>query len=148
MFFGSSTPPEPLGRFSGFLLNWVGIRAREAFAHRLAAHGLRPPHFTTMLVIDGSPGLAQQELVAATDIDPSTMVALIDDLEGAGLAERRPHASDRRKRSVHLTPAGEEKLQAVLGGGDVLEGEAFGALDPGERAELHRLLRKLAGYTD
>lgn len=146
MLFGSSTPPEPLGRFSGFLLNWVGARAREAFVQVLSSRGLRLPHFATMLVIDGAPGLAQQELVAATDIDPSTMVALIDDLERAGLAERRPHASDRRKRSVHLTPAGDETLTALVAEAEVLADEAFGALDPAERRELHRLLRKLAGY--
>ena len=39
-------------------------------------------------------------------IDPSTMVSLIDQLETAGLAERRPHPTDRRARAIAITPKG------------------------------------------
>ncbi len=106
---------------------------------------LRPPQFLAMVVIDSAPGLAQQELVDATHIDPSTMVAMLDGLEHAGLAERRPHPTDRRKRAVHLTPAGRERLTAARSVADRIAHETFGALHPGERTELNRLLRKLAG---
>jgi DNA-binding MarR family transcriptional regulator len=148
MLFGSSTPPEPMGEFTGFLLNWVGARSRAAFARRLEELGLRPQQFASMVVIDVNPGMAQQELVAATNIDPSTMVAMLDGLEAAGLAERRPHASDRRKHALHLTPAGVRALKAARAAGDATLDEVFGVLEPAERAELHRLLRKTAGYPD
>lgn len=148
MIFGSSTPPEPMGRFTGFLLNWVGARTRTAFAEALDGLGLRPPQFLLLTMIDDTPGLAQQDLVSATHIDPSTMVALLDDLEAQGLAERRPHPSDRRKRALHLTGAGTERLHAARRAAGGLTEEVFGALEPGERQELHRLLRKLAGYAD
>jgi DNA-binding MarR family transcriptional regulator len=148
MLIGSGTPPEPMGQFTGFLLNWVAAQTRGAFAETLEELGLRPPHFATLVMIDASPGLAQQDLVAAIHIDPSTMVALVDDLERAGLAERRPHPSDRRKRALHLTPAGERTLTAAREAAGELTHELFGALDPDERTELHRLLRKLAGYAE
>ena len=38
-------------------------------------------------------------------IDPSAMVTLIDELEGAGLAERRRRPGDRRAWEVSITPA-------------------------------------------
>jgi len=72
------------------------------------------------------------------------MVALLDELEARGLAERRPHPEDRRKRSIYLTSKGAATVEDLR-----LEarrsGEAFfGRLSAEERATLHRLLRKLA----
>ena len=44
-------------------------------------------------------------------IDPSTIVTLVDELESAGLAKRRPHPKDRRAREVTLTPKGRRQLE-------------------------------------
>ncbi|HEX6388481.1 MAG TPA: MarR family winged helix-turn-helix transcriptional regulator [Solirubrobacteraceae bacterium] len=146
MLFGSSTPPEPMGDYTGFLLNWVGARSRESFAIAMEEMGLRPQQFAAMVVIDANPGMAQQDLVEATNIDPSTMVAMLDALEQSGLAERRPHPTDRRKRALHLTAKGERKLADARAAAKRVGGQTFGALEPAELAELHRLLRKLAGF--
>lgn len=148
MLFGSATPPDAMGDFTGFLLNWVAARSRAAFAERLGAHGLRPQGFAAMVMIGAHPGLAQQELVAATDIDASTMVAMLDALEAAGLAQRRPHASDRRKHALHLTEKGERTLAEARATAAGMREEVFGALTDTEFAELRRLLRKTAGYPD
>lgn len=145
MLFDGHTPPAAMGDFTGFLLNWVAARSRGAFAAALVEHDLRPPQFAAMVVIEAAPGIAQQDLVAATSIDPSTMVALLDQLEAAGLAERRPHPDDRRKRAVHLTTAGKRRLRAARKTASRLADEVLGALDEDERREFHRLLRKLAG---
>lgn len=148
MLFGQSTPPEPMGEFTGFLLNWVGARSRVALTRAMEQLGLKLAHFATLVMIDATPGMAQQDLVAAIHIDPSTMVALLDELEDRGLAERRPHPSDRRKRALHLTPTGERTLQAARQAVSAHADDAYGALEPAELAELHRVLRKLAGYAD
>lgn len=146
MLFGSSTPPEPMGEYTGFLLNWVGARSRERFAAALDDLGLRPQQFAAMVVIDANPGMAQQDLVEATNIDPSTMVAMLDALEQTELAERRPHPTDRRKRALHLTAKGKRKLSDAREAAAQTGKETFGALDAEEFRELHRLLRKLAGF--
>ena len=93
-------PPEPLASAPGFLLSWNGQRMAHRFAAALEPLGLRPPHFGVMTLIESHPGSAQQELVTRSLIDASSMVAVIDELEELGLAERRPHPSDRRKRAV------------------------------------------------
>lgn len=148
MLFGGATPPEPMGHLTGFLLNVVAARSREAFADGLADLGLRPPQFALLTMIEASPGLAQQDLVAATGIDPSSMVAMLDALEHAGLAERRPHPEDRRKRALHLTEAGAARLAEAREVVAAIRPSVFGALDDVEFAELHRLVRKLTGYAD
>src|SRR4051794_37752537 len=96
---GDSKPPDALGDDTGFLMNWCGLRSRTAFAGALDALGLRPQQFAVLSVIAENPGLTQQALVEATGIDPSTMVQMLDALQAAGWAERRPHATDRRKRA-------------------------------------------------
>ena len=142
---GGSKPPEALGRYTGFLLTWVAARGRDRFAEAMAELDLRPPHFALLTVIAAHPGATQQELVMATAIDPSTMVQIIDELEAAGLAERHVHERDRRKRAIHLTPAGTELLARARTTVAALAEELFGALSAEERATLHGLLRKLAG---
>jgi DNA-binding MarR family transcriptional regulator len=108
--------------------------------------GLRPQQFAAMVVIETNPGMAQQDLVEATNIDPSTMVAMLDGLEQSGFAERRPHPTDRRKRALHLTPKGKRKLDDARAAAQRVGRETFGALDAAEFRELHRILRKLAGF--
>ena len=140
-----SKPPEALGEFTGFLMNWVAVRSRDRFAAEMAALDLRPPHFAAITVIAANPGQTQQELVAATEIDPSTVVQIIDELEAAGLAERRRHETDRRKRALHLTPAGEAVLVEARAAAHRVGRETFGALSPEERKLMHGMLRRMAG---
>ena len=73
------------------------------------------------------------------------MVATLDGLERRGLAERRPHATDRRKRAVHLTAEGERLVGEARVLAREVGGEVFARLTAEERKELNRLLRKLSG---
>ena len=98
---GSERPPEALAQYTGFLMNWVAQRSRERFAKALEAElGLHPREFGVLAVVQREPGITQQAIGDAAGVDPSTMVATLDGLEERGLAERRPHSSDRRKRAV------------------------------------------------
>jgi MarR family transcriptional regulator for hemolysin len=52
----------------------------------------------------------QTALAQTVGLDKTTMVVTIDELEAAGLAERRPAAGDRRARVIAVTKAGERKV--------------------------------------
>lgn len=138
-------PPEPLASAPGFLLSWNGQRMAHKFAAALAPLGLRPPHFGVMTLIDAHPGCAQRELVTRSLIDPSSMVAVVDELEQMGLAERRRHAEDRRKHAVYLTARGRRTLQRARGVAMQMTQQVFAPLDGAELETLRQLLRKLAG---
>jgi DNA-binding PadR family transcriptional regulator len=75
-------------------------------------------------------------------IDPSTMVSLVDRLERAGLAKRRPHPQDRRAREVLVTPKGRRTLKRARELGEEVEGDVLRGLSPAERRQLVTLLRK------
>jgi DNA-binding MarR family transcriptional regulator len=141
-------PPEPLASAVGFLLSWNGQRMAQMFAQALEPLGLRPPQFGLMTLIDAEPGRTQQELVASSMIDASSMVAILDELEELGLAERRRNPSDRRKHAVHLTRRGASTLARARKLAIGIADEALAPLDAKERETLRRLLRKLAGVED
>src|ERR671935_2260151 len=109
---GSERPPEALSGYTGFLMNWVATRSRLHFAARLEeCCRLHPREFGVLTVLANEPGVTQQAIGEHAGIDPSTMVATLDALEQRGLAERRPHPGDRRKRAVYLTPEGKRLLR-------------------------------------
>lgn len=139
------SPPEPLASAPGFLLSWNGQRIARRFAAALEPLGLRPPHFGVLTLIDTGPGSAQQELVERSMIDASSMVAVLDELEAMGLAERRRHPDDRRKHAVHLTTRGRRTLERARAVAMQTAQETFAPLSPAELETMRRLLRKLAG---
>lgn len=144
MWEGGPIPAE-LAAFPGYLLARLGESSRRRFREALAAEDLHPRHFGVMTVVAAHPGITQQQLHEKTAIDPSSMVAVIDELEARGLAERRAHPQDRRARTIYLTERGVTTLQRVRALAGELQRELFGALSAEERRTLHRLLRKLAG---
>jgi DNA-binding MarR family transcriptional regulator len=136
--------PQELGVFPGYLLARLGEASRRRFRMALEPEHLHPRHFGVMTMVAAQPGMSQHELHEKTAIDPSSMVAVIDELEAMGLAERRPHPDDRRARAIFLTTSGLEKLERVSALTTELQREFFQALSADERRTLHTLLRKLA----
>jgi len=138
-------PPEPLASAPGFLLSWHGQRTAYLFGLALEPLGLLPRHFGILNLIDAHPGITQRDLVHRSLVDPSSMVAVIDELEEMGLAERRPHPDDRRKHAVHLTAKGRRKLERARGVAMAMADDLFAPLTGPEVETLRELLRKLAG---
>lgn len=141
-------PPEPLASAPGFLLSWAGRRIAAEFAHALEPLGIQPRDFGVLNLIDAHPGITQHELGAGALVDPSSMVAVLDELERRGLAERRPHPTDRRKRAVHLTTAGRRLLNRARGVAGKTVAELLSPLSASEVSELRKILRKVARVED
>src|SRR5258708_19035409 len=72
------------------------------------------------------------------------LVGGMDDMQGGGLGERRPHPSDRRVSALYLTAAGKKALQAVGRVAKQHETEICAALNPDEREILEKLLVRIA----
>jgi DNA-binding MarR family transcriptional regulator len=141
----SERPPEELAQYTGFLLGFLGEKSRTRFIAILQPHGLHPRVFGMMNVLATRPGITQQELASLANVDPSSMVALLDEMEAQGLAERHVDSVDRRRRSVHLTESGQRKLKAMRVDARMALDEFLAPLSGKERDTLQRLLRKLAG---
>jgi DNA-binding MarR family transcriptional regulator len=143
----SDQPPEELAGYTGFLLGYLGEKSRRNFIALLEPHGFHPREFGLMTVMAKRPGITQQELAGLARVDPSSMVALLDELEARGIAERRIDPDDRRRRAVFLTPKGEEQMRVLQREARKAAKSFLEPLDEEERAALNALLRKLAGLT-
>ena len=123
-----------------FFRLWRASHVRAAGV--LGSVGLTPALFGLLNVIGARKGAIQQELGSAMGIDRSTMVSLIDQLESAGLAKRRPSATDRRAREIAITPKGRRLLQRSRRMISETEEEVLAGLTADERGELVSLLRR------
>jgi DNA-binding MarR family transcriptional regulator len=126
------------------MLSSLGHAVAAKFSARLAPLGLEPREFALLRRIDVQQGSSQQALGERLGIPPSRMVALVDELEGRGLLERRPSPNDRRAHALYLTPAGKQILGKATQLAAALEGELTQTLDAAEHEQLVAMLDRLA----
>lgn len=131
-------------RNTGYLVSRLGFFASQQFADRMATLGLSPRMWGAMNVLDAEGAISQQQLGRAIGMDPSSMVAAIDELEAHGWVQRRPNPSDRRAHALHLTDAGRQTLTRGRTLAREAQEELLAPLDTSERAQLHELLLRLA----
>jgi len=137
--------PDPgLSRRAGFLLVQLGTHAHRRFAERLADRGLHPRHFGMLSHLAAAEGQSQQAMSVALGVHRSAVVALVDDLEHRGLAERRRDPGDRRAYTLFLTSTGRELLEELRRAADEEDAELLAALDASERSQLISLLQRVA----
>ena len=74
----------------------------------------------------------------------SNITQIVDRLESEGLVRRVDDPDDRRSVRAELTPAGAEKAEEGTAQLDLARAQFAAAFTPGERAELARLLIKIA----
>ena len=138
----NASPDPESAEFAGQLFFRLWRASHTRIANGLESIGLTPASFGVLNVLGARKGAIQQEVGSAMGIDPSTMVSLIDQLEGAGLAKRRPHPTDRRAREVLITPKGRRLLERGRRMALQVEDEVLGGLTAKERREMLRLLRR------
>lgn len=136
-----AAPAEVLG--TGFLLSALGAHSAMSFAKRIEHLGLTPPHVGLLRAIAIDPGRSQQSIADEFGMPPSRIVGFVDDLEAAGLVERRRDDRDRRVHHLFLTPAGDKAMGRIAELGNESEEALLGTLDGEERRQLRELLTRV-----
>ncbi|MEU4130585.1 MarR family winged helix-turn-helix transcriptional regulator [Streptomyces wuyuanensis] len=136
------TESDPLDRL-GFLLARNGAIANSRVHHAFETCGLAARQGTTLMLLGKSGFMSQQALAAALSVDPSVMVAILNDLESARLVERRRDPSDRRRHIVAITEAGRRQLARAQEAVAEVEQGLFADLTPDEVAALRGLLARV-----
>jgi MarR family transcriptional regulator, lower aerobic nicotinate degradation pathway regulator len=131
-----------VAEFAGqlFFRLWRASHTRTAEA--LHSMGLTPALFAVLNVLGAREGVIQQQLSSDMGIDPSAMVKLINELEEAGLAQRRRRPGDRRAWEVSITPKGRRALERGRQSVVQVENEVLGGLSAADRRQLLALLRR------
>jgi MarR family transcriptional regulator for hemolysin len=136
--------PERTERDITGLLNMAGHALANRLGVALADLDLTP-RMQCVLVHALEEERTQIQLAALADLDKTTMVGTVDELERRGLAERRPSKADRRARIIAVTEKGRlaaEEAQRIV---DRVHAEALGGLEPAARAKFVEALSVLAG---
>jgi MarR family transcriptional regulator, transcriptional regulator for hemolysin len=127
-----------------FLLAHTSHVLATRMTAELAGIGLTPRALCVLM--HAQPGeLTQIELASAVDLDKTTMVITVDELEAAGYALRVTSPADRRARLVTVTDAGRRVVAAGRKILDRVHGEVLDAVPPASRAAFVEALTTLAG---
>lgn len=120
-------------------LGWLLSQAHYALASELVAAfeplGVSSRGYKVLAAAtDGE--RTQKELADLVGLDKTTMVVTVDELEAAGLAERRPSKTDRRARVITVTKAGARKVVEGRKVVDRVQADVLAALPERERKAL------------
>jgi DNA-binding MarR family transcriptional regulator len=136
--------PEELVSSALFLLKRLGMNAKERSFSAYEELGLHPYHHAILAVLDEGTRETQGSIADSLGYDRGQLVGLLDELETAGLVERRRDPSDRRRHVVQMTAAGRKTLAKLRALSRSIEDDFLAPLDERERKVLHTLLRELA----
>ncbi|MFG1608228.1 MarR family winged helix-turn-helix transcriptional regulator [Actinoplanes sp. NPDC049265] len=143
----ATNAPERTERDITGLLNIAG----HAMANRLAAALDEidlTPRVQCVLIHALEADRTQIQLAALADLDKTTMVTTIDEMERRGLAERRQSATDRRARIIAVTDRGRAAAAEGQRIVDAVHAEALSALSPASRKAFLEALCTLADNRD
>lgn len=143
MDFDDELGPQ-LGARLSYLLKRVFRDLEDLHARHLAPWGINARELAVILLLDGREPESQQEVAERLRVDRTTMVALLDGLEGKGLIARQADVADRRRNVIVLTVAGQRTLKGAKAASDVAEGQLLDGLSAAEAQTFRRLLRRVA----
>ena len=129
----------------GYNLRRAQTAVFQDFSKTLTDCNITPGQFGVLVLIQANSGLNQTRLGNALGIDRSTVVAVIDRLEGRGLVDRKPAPSDRRSYALHLTEQGRALLHQARDLVVAHETRIAKNLNAAEQAQLIELLSRIGG---
>jgi DNA-binding MarR family transcriptional regulator len=132
----------------GMLPGLVGYRLRLAHQAVFRDFAASVPQATPgragmLMLVEANPGVTQGRLASEVGLDRSTMVGVVDALEGAGFVERR-RGEDRRTNGLWLTRRGRGVVAAMKRRIQAHERRVAAKLTVEERGQLLALLEKLS----
>jgi MarR family transcriptional regulator, transcriptional regulator for hemolysin len=138
--------PEPLAANLGWLLAQASHALKTELTAALEGLGVSPRAYHVLATALGKE-YTQTELARIVGVDKTTMVVTLDELEVAGLAERRASPGDRRTRIVVVTEAGARKVRQAEEIAARIHADVLETLSPPQRRALVDGLARLTAGT-
>lgn len=132
--------PESLKHNIGFLLNRASRILRDEMGLALQPLMLTVHEYAIMRIIETRQSETQQGVAERYGIDSSTMVELVDRLEGRQIIVREKNPLDRRSHILVLTPKGRKTLTRAKRIGDGVHKKFLSPLKDSERELLYSSL--------
>ena len=134
--------PQPLCDNLCWLLSRASYTLTTEVTAALEGLGISP-RAHAVLAAAATGEHSQTQLARMVGLDKTTMVVTIDELEAAGLAERRPSQTDRRARVIAVTKTGARKLREAEEIGDRIRDDVLSVLPARDRQVFVDALTRL-----
>jgi DNA-binding MarR family transcriptional regulator len=138
-----SRPPGIAKQWPTLLMIKLGRITMHRFTEALAPFGIRPRHVAALIELRDRGELTQQALCGQLHLDPTNLVAILNELEQRGYARRRRDPADRRRHLVEISKRGIAVVERVSEVMDGVQDELLDGLERGEREQLERLLTSM-----
>jgi MarR family transcriptional regulator, transcriptional regulator for hemolysin len=129
----------------GFLLKDVSRKYVLRFEQRARGIALTLPQCKALVRLEKNQGVSQARLAELADVEPMTMVRILDRMEADGLLERRPDPGDRRARCLYLTAKAKPLLDEIWRLAELTRAETFAGINRQERDAFIGLLERMHG---
>jgi MarR family transcriptional regulator for hemolysin len=129
----------------GFLLKDVTRRYTRRFEERAQTLSLTLPQCRVLINLQSHEGVSQKRLAELTEVDPMTLVRILDRMEADGWLQRRFDPADRRAHTLWLTPESKPVLDHISRLIGETRAEALQGLSNEERTVLVELLVRVHG---
>src|SRR5215210_9175001 len=131
-----SAPPGIAQRWPTLLMIKLGRITMHRFSEALEPFGIRPRHVAALIELRDRGELTQQTLCGQLHLDPTNLVAILNELEEKGYATRRRDPEDRRRHLVEVSKKGLAVIEKVTEVMDGVESELLRGFEPAEREQL------------
>lgn len=132
-----------LRAFAGYHMKRAFNVIKADLIETLKPFDLRMVTYSTLVLIVDNPGLRQAQMADALMIERPNFVAIIDELETAGLITRQRAPEDRRAYALMATLSGQAQCKWATEAVNAHEHRVFGVLSDAERRLLLSALGKI-----
>ena len=129
----------------GFLLKEVSRRYVLCFEERAREISLTLAQCKALVRLEKNEGISQAGLAKLADIEPMTLVRILDRMESDGVLERRPDPADRRARRLYLTRKAKPLLEEIWRLAELTRAETFAGIGRQERDLFIDVLQRMHG---
>lgn len=137
-------PTNRIEKLPTWLLSRAHARAQAIRLEAFAAAGSSGYRARLLASLADEGPASQAELGRRTGIDPSDVVAAVNELESGRFVTRQRDANDARRNVISLTAAGKKELARLDAVAADVQERFLAPLSENERRQFARLLAKLA----
>lgn len=127
----------------GYLLKDLGRLYTRRFEERAQALQLTLPQCKVLGHLCRNEGISQARLAELAEIDPMSLVRILDHMEAEGWVERRADPNDRRARCLYIKDQARAILDEIWQLADATRMEFLGALSAEECSRLIDMLERI-----
>ncbi|MET0533175.1 MAG: MarR family transcriptional regulator [Steroidobacter sp.] len=124
----------------GFVLKNLERLYTKRFEALAQEQSLTLPQCKALYLLARNEGISQKRLAEIAEVEPMTLVRILDRMESDGWVERRPDPNDRRARTLYITSGAAPILEQIDKLSAQMRAEALAGLSADDRNQLMKLL--------